>query len=231
MRASPRVMEMPTVHSPEDMRALVARVRVVREYPRQMVSSAVLGYAVEQLVCISSVGWAAPRARCGPASGYMLKPPEVSMVCPVIQRAPLERRNAMTAPTSSASPRRPSAVRVTIGGITWGDFVADGRLALVACTVRRLKGHHAEPIRIEDFAAEVGLNVSALNRHRALPGPRRSRGQPRRTQRRGRPYRGRAAHRRNPATPPFTPPSSTSPTAILFFQLAAPRLVSLAAIS
>jgi hypothetical protein len=44
------VTEMPLVHSPRDMRALVTRMRVVLEDSRQMVSSAVIDYAVEQLV-------------------------------------------------------------------------------------------------------------------------------------------------------------------------------------
>ncbi|HEY6492568.1 MAG TPA: DUF5624 domain-containing protein [Trebonia sp.] len=44
------VTEMPLVHSPRDMRALVTRMRVVLEDPRQMVSSSVIDYAVEQLV-------------------------------------------------------------------------------------------------------------------------------------------------------------------------------------
>jgi hypothetical protein len=41
---------MPRIHSPHDMRALVTRMRVVLEDPRQMVSSAVIDYAIEQLV-------------------------------------------------------------------------------------------------------------------------------------------------------------------------------------
>jgi hypothetical protein len=44
------VSEMPRIHSPQDMRALVTRMRVVLEDPRQMVSSAVIDYAIEQLV-------------------------------------------------------------------------------------------------------------------------------------------------------------------------------------
>lgn len=44
------VSEMPRIGSPRDMRALVTRMRVVLEDPRQMVSSAVIDYAVEQLV-------------------------------------------------------------------------------------------------------------------------------------------------------------------------------------
>jgi len=44
------VSEMPRIHSPHDMRALVTRMRVVLEDPRQMVSSAVIDYAIEQLV-------------------------------------------------------------------------------------------------------------------------------------------------------------------------------------
>jgi Domain of unknown function (DUF5624) len=43
------VTEMPLIHSPHDMRALVTRLRVVLEDPRQMVSSAVIDYAVERL--------------------------------------------------------------------------------------------------------------------------------------------------------------------------------------
>lgn len=51
------------------------------------------------------------------------------------------------------------------GGVVRQIGVADGRLALVACAIRWLKDHYAEPIRIEDLAAEVGLSISTLNRH------------------------------------------------------------------
>jgi hypothetical protein len=48
------VTEMPKIHSPGDLRALVTRMRVVLEDPRQMVSSAVIDYAVEQLVAVGN---------------------------------------------------------------------------------------------------------------------------------------------------------------------------------
>lgn len=51
------------------------------------------------------------------------------------------------------------------GGLVRQIGVADGRLALVARAVRWLKEHYADPIRIEDLAATVGLSVSTLNRH------------------------------------------------------------------
>ncbi|MGW0084787.1 AraC family transcriptional regulator N-terminal domain-containing protein [Streptomyces sp. NPDC003393] len=43
--------------------------------------------------------------------------------------------------------------------------VAEGRLALVARAIGWLKEHYAQPIRIADLAADVGLSVSTLNRH------------------------------------------------------------------
>lgn len=51
------------------------------------------------------------------------------------------------------------------GGLVRQIGVAEGRLALVARAIRWLKEHHAEPIRIEDLAAEVGVSASTLNRH------------------------------------------------------------------
>jgi hypothetical protein len=48
------VSEMPVVHSPEDMHALVTRLRVVMEDPRQLLSGAVIDVAVEGL---AAVGW------------------------------------------------------------------------------------------------------------------------------------------------------------------------------
>jgi len=45
-----QVAEMPRVHSPDDMRALVTRMRVVLEDPRQLLSGCVADYAVAQLV-------------------------------------------------------------------------------------------------------------------------------------------------------------------------------------
>ena len=43
------VSEMPIVRSPDDMRALVTRLRVVLEDPRQLLSGCVVDFAVEQL--------------------------------------------------------------------------------------------------------------------------------------------------------------------------------------
>jgi hypothetical protein len=43
------ISEMPAVHSPDDMRALVTRLRMVMEDPRQLLSSAVTDLAVEAL--------------------------------------------------------------------------------------------------------------------------------------------------------------------------------------
>jgi hypothetical protein len=42
--------DMPTIHHPGDMRAMVTRLRVVLEDPRQLLSGCVADYAVEQLV-------------------------------------------------------------------------------------------------------------------------------------------------------------------------------------
>ena len=41
---------MPTIHHPGDLRAMVTRLRVVLEDPRQLLSGCVADYAVEQLV-------------------------------------------------------------------------------------------------------------------------------------------------------------------------------------
>ena len=49
-----------------------------------------------------------------------LKPPDTSMFSPVTHPKSSESSAAMTLPTSSASPRRPSAVRSTSGGMTSG---------------------------------------------------------------------------------------------------------------
>jgi len=51
-----------------------------------------------------------------------------------------------------------------------GDLVrqvgtAGSRIAVVARAVAWIKAHYDEPIRVDDLAAEVGLSVSALNRH------------------------------------------------------------------
>jgi hypothetical protein len=43
------VAEMPVVHRPDDMRALVTRLRVVLEDPRQLLSGAVTDVAVAAL--------------------------------------------------------------------------------------------------------------------------------------------------------------------------------------
>lgn len=43
--------------------------------------------------------------------------------------------------------------------------VADSRLALVSRAIRQLQTRYAEPIRIDDLAAEAGLSTSSLNRH------------------------------------------------------------------
>ncbi|HEY4456927.1 MAG TPA: DUF5624 domain-containing protein [Pseudonocardiaceae bacterium] len=48
------VGEMPVVHSPDDMRALVTRLRVVLEDPRQLLSGAVVDVAVDAL---TASGW------------------------------------------------------------------------------------------------------------------------------------------------------------------------------
>jgi Domain of unknown function (DUF5624) len=44
------VSEMPVVHGPDDLRAMITRMRVVMEDPRQLLSGCVTDYAVAQLV-------------------------------------------------------------------------------------------------------------------------------------------------------------------------------------
>jgi hypothetical protein len=44
------ISEMPLIHGPRDMRAMVTRLRMVLEDPRQLLSGCVTDYAVSQLV-------------------------------------------------------------------------------------------------------------------------------------------------------------------------------------
>jgi hypothetical protein len=44
------ISEMPLIHGPDDMRAMVTRLRMVLEDPRQLLSGCVIDYAVSQLV-------------------------------------------------------------------------------------------------------------------------------------------------------------------------------------
>jgi AraC-like DNA-binding protein len=51
------------------------------------------------------------------------------------------------------------------GGLVRQAGTAGSHLALVARAVAWIKAHYDEPIHVDDLAAEVGLSVSALNRH------------------------------------------------------------------
>jgi hypothetical protein len=48
------VTEMPAIRDPQDMRAMVTRLRVVLEDPRQLLSGCVTDYAIEQLAAVSN---------------------------------------------------------------------------------------------------------------------------------------------------------------------------------
>jgi AraC-like DNA-binding protein len=51
------------------------------------------------------------------------------------------------------------------GGLVRQVGLADSRVAIVARAIAWIKDHYDEVIRVEDLAADVGLSVSALNRH------------------------------------------------------------------
>jgi hypothetical protein len=48
------VTEMPAIRDPQDMRAMVTRLRVVLEDPRQLLSGCVTDYAIEQLAAVGN---------------------------------------------------------------------------------------------------------------------------------------------------------------------------------
>ena len=48
------VSEMPAIHSPDDMRAMVTRLRVILEDPRQLVSGCVTDYVAAQLTAVDN---------------------------------------------------------------------------------------------------------------------------------------------------------------------------------